>query len=50
MYILDGYSNPWDYTFIAIALVAIGIGTFLAIRNMNRDRLKNRRDKRNKDN
>ena len=48
MFILDGYSDPWNYTFFIVALVAIGIGTFLAIRNMNRDVLKSRREKRNR--
>ena len=49
MFILDGYTNTWNYTFIIVALIAICIGTFLAIRNMNRDKLKSRREKRNKE-
>ena len=49
MFILGEYTDTWNYTFIAVALVAIGIGTFLAIRNMHRDVLKDRREKRNKD-
>ena len=49
MFILDEYVNTWNYTFIAVALISIAIGTFLAIRNMNRDKLKSRRDKRNQD-
>ncbi len=50
MFILGEYSDPWNYTFIIIALISIGIGTYLAIRNMNRDELKSRREKRNHDN
>ncbi len=49
MFILGEYTDTWNYTFILVALIAIGIGTFLAIRNMNRDVLKNRREKRNQD-
>ena len=49
MFILDEYTNTWNYTFIIIALIAIGIGTFLAIKNMKRDVLKSRREKRNRD-
>ncbi len=49
MFILETYSDPWNYTFIIVALIAIGIGTFLAIRNMNRDLLKKRREQRSKD-
>ena len=50
MFILETYSDPWNYTFIIVALIAIGIGTFLAIRNMNRDLLKKRREQRSSDN
>ena len=46
MFILGEYTDYWNYTFIIIALIAIGIGTILAIRNMNRDVLKSRREKR----
>ena len=49
MFILDEFNNAWNYTFIIVALIAIGIGTFLAIRNMNRDKLKERREKRSDD-
>ena len=49
MFILEEYANTWNYTFIVIALISIGIGTFLAIKNMNRDVLKSRREKRNQD-
>ncbi len=46
MLILDEYIDTWNYTFIIVALIALGIGTFLAIRNMKREELKSRREKR----
>jgi F0F1-type ATP synthase assembly protein I len=46
MLILDEYIDTWNYTFIIVALVALGIGTFLAIRNIKKQELKSRRDKR----
>ncbi len=46
MLILDEYIDTWNYTFIIVALVALGIGTFLAIRNIKKQELKARRDKR----
>ena len=47
MFILDEYSNTWNYTFIVVAILAIGIGAFLEYRKMKKDQLKDRRDKRN---
>ena len=47
MFILESYSNTWNYTFIAFALFSIGIGTFLTIRKMKKDELKKRREARN---
>ena len=49
MFILSEYTDTWNYTFIAVALLAIGIGTFLAIRNMKRDVLKSRRERRSQE-
>ncbi len=49
MFILEEYNDTWNYTFIIIALISIAIGTFLAIRNMRHNELKERREKRNKD-
>lgn len=49
MFILDEYIDTWNYTFIIVALVALSIGTFLAIRNIKKQELKSRRDKRNKE-
>ncbi len=46
MLILDEYIDTWNYTFIIVALVALCIGAFLAIRNIKKQDLKNRREKR----
>lgn len=46
MLILDEYIDTWNYTFIIVALIALSIGTFLAIRNIKKQELKERRDKR----
>jgi len=46
MFILDEYVDTWNYTFIIVALIALSIGTFLAIKNIKRDELKSRREKR----
>ena len=46
MLILDEYIDTWNYTFIIVALVALSIGTFLAIRNVKKQELKSRREKR----
>ena len=45
--ILDAYQNTWNYTFIIVAIIAIGIGAFLEYRRMKKAQLKERRDKRN---
>ena len=46
MFILAEYQNLWNYTFIVVAIIAIGIGAFLEIRRMKKEEYKNRRDKR----
>lgn len=46
--ILDGYENTWNYTFIAVAIIAIGIGVFLEYRRSKKDQYKDRRNKRSK--
>ncbi len=48
MFILDEYQNYWNYTFVIVATIAIGIGAYLEIRRMRKEQLKARRDKRNK--
>ena len=48
MFILAEYQNFWNYTFIAVAILAIGIGAFLEFRRMKKEEYKNRRDKRTK--
>ena len=48
MQILDEYFiDTWNYTFIIVALISLCIGTFLAIRNIKKEGLKSRREKRN---
>ncbi len=46
MFILENYRNTWDYTFIAFALFAIGIGTFITIKKMKKDEIKKRHELR----
>ena len=46
MFILEEYIDTWNYTFIIVALIALSIGTFLAIKNIKREELKSRREKR----
>lgn len=47
MYILvEEYIDAWNYTFIVVALISLGIGTYLAIKNLKREELKSRREKR----
>ncbi len=46
MFILEEYIDTWNYTFIIVALIALGIGTFLAIKDIKRKELKSRREKR----
>ena len=48
MMILEGYQNMWNYTFIVVAIIAIGIGVFLEYRRSKKNQYKERRDKRNK--
>ena len=47
MFILDGSQNIWNYTFIVVAIIAIGIGAILEYRRAKRNSLKDRREKRN---
>ena len=46
MYILGEYVDTWNYTFIIVAFISLCIGTFLAIRNVKKQELKSRREKR----
>ena len=46
MYILDEYIDTWNYSFIIVAMISLVIGTYLAIRNIKRQELKTRREKR----
>ncbi len=47
MFILDDFKNTWDYTFIAVALFSVAIGTIITIRKMKKEELNERREKRN---
>ena len=47
MLILDEYIDTWNYTFIIVALIALSIGSVLAIKNIKKQELKSRREKRN---
>ena len=47
MFILEKFNDTWNYTFIAVAFIAIGIGTFLTIRKMKKEEKNKHRDIRN---
>ncbi len=49
MFILESFNDFWNYTFVAVALIAIGIGTVLTIRKMKKEDIKKRNDARKKD-
>ena len=46
MYILDEYQNLWNYTFVAVAIIAIAIGAFLEFRKMKKQDNKKNNDKK----
>ena len=50
MYILEAFDDFWNYTFIAVSLIAIGIGTILTIKKIKKEstisELDERREKR----
>ncbi len=46
--ILAEYVDIWNYSFIVVALIALAIGTILAIRNIKHQKLRLRREKRSK--
>ena len=50
MFILDDFSNTWDYTFIIVAGFSLIIGTIITIRKMKKEELNERRQKRNEKN
>jgi len=49
MFILEKFSDTWNYTFIAVALIAIAIGTFITIRKMKKQERNNRRENRSRE-
>ncbi len=46
MILAEEYIDTWNYTFIIVAFIALAIGTFLSIRNIKKQELKERREKR----
>ena len=50
MFILDDFKNTWDYTFIAVAMFSLAIGTILTIRKMKKEERNQRREKRKEGN
>ena len=36
IYILEKFNDTWNYTFLIVALIAIGIGTILTMRKMKK--------------
>ena len=49
MFILEKFNDTWNYTFIAVALIAIGIGTFITIRKIQKEEKETRKEKRAKE-
>ena len=47
MFILDEYSNTWNYTFVIVAVIALIIGAFLEMRRMKKAR-QSAKNKKNK--
>ena len=48
MFILEKFTDTWNYTFIAVAFIAIGIGTFITIRKMKKQEKSSRKEAREK--
>ena len=47
MFLVDEFVDSWNYTFLVIMLIAIGLGTFMTIRKQKKSKLSDRREKRN---
>ena len=47
MFILESFTNSWNYTFIIVAVVAILFGTIVTLKVNSKDKLDERRKKRN---
>lgn len=50
MLILDEFNNTWNYTFIALALFSLAIGTIITIRKMKKEEMNKRKEKRSENN
>ena len=50
MLILEDFTNAWNYTFIAVALISLGIGTIITIHKMKKEEMDKRKEKRNEKN
>lgn len=49
MLILEEYVDTWNYTFIIVAVVAVSIGAFLSIRNINKQEAADNKKKQAKE-
>ncbi len=47
MLILEDFTNTWNYTFIAVAMFSLAIGTIITIHKMKKEEMDKRREKRN---
>ena len=50
MYILETFTDTWNYTFVIVALIAIIFGTIVTLRANSNERLEKRRKKREEQN
>ena len=48
MFILEKFNDVWNYSFIALALFAVAIGTILTIKKMKKEERNKRKEMRNK--
>ena len=46
MYILETFTDTWNYTFVIVAVIAIIFGTIVTLRVNSNERIEKRRQKR----
>ena len=46
MYILETFTDTWNYTFLIVSLFAIAVGTFIVQKKMKNDEYDKRHEKR----
>lgn len=46
MLILEEFTDTWNYTFIIVAIIAIGIGTFITLKKMPKEETKKSKKKK----